>query len=176
MSFNRYCFFNRHFFRDYYLALETRTEAFKNQLFKKSFGKPADQKLHGYFGYTELLADTTILEKEKTERLEKAARKIANGRSVFQLRYPRKYVESIAALAAENGTELHFLYLPGFGWPTKLPLEAIYYKRYGDIWVPPDSVFSKHKHWFDDGHFNGFGANAMLPWLQDQIEETLDVK
>lgn len=84
---------------------------------------------------------------------------------------PKVYMERMAQLAAENGTELVFLYTPKHGGATKLPREHAFFQKTAALELPPDSVFDRPDLFFDPDHLNQKGAARLTDWLMEVVEK-----
>jgi hypothetical protein len=83
----------------------------------------------------------------------------------LEFRFSTEYTNRIKALAAANGTAVAFLYLPSYS-ETAPPADRA---LYDDLWTPPAAVLAPPERWADLTHLNAAGANALVPWLTDQI-------
>ncbi len=173
-AFRPVIWFNQSLFKDMYLALETRFEYHKrNWLRTTPSNYPYNPQPYGY-GSSTIEADPTILEEKKNERIDRAAFKLKEKGRNFHLRFARKYLEKISRLANERGIQLHFLYLPEYGWPLDYPLELANYQQYGEVWLPPRTILDDPKNWMDDGHLNDRGARLLSEWLVTQVRTIYD--
>jgi len=116
-------------------------------------------------------AHETVLQKAK-ERQEKLSAKSQTWKRKYAMIYPRYILSNIAKLAASQDIKLVFLYIPPYGYPSKEPMEANTYRKYGELWIPPDSIFNTTSHWYDGDHLNLEGANALSFWVADQIKKS----
>jgi hypothetical protein len=78
-------------------------------------------------------------------------------------RYNRFYLEKLLALAREKNVHVTFLYLPFFHGPAE-PLEARYYRAYGDT-VTPRETLADASVWLNPDHLNVFGARRVSQWI-----------
>ena len=161
--------FNRDVFRDFYLALETRIQYARHQLLGLTEAYPVNLNPYGY-GSSDLIADHASLEINKQERILRAQNAVQGWQRDFYMKYPRAYLEKIAQLARKHQIKLAFLYLPEYGWPLEKPLELSTYEQYGEVWLPPRSVFENPGHWMDDGHLNDKGALELTRWVIEKLK------
>jgi hypothetical protein len=86
----------------------------------------------------------------------------------FHLQFSRSYVKKIYQLCKNNNMKLHFLYLPSYG---NKPSDYYEYLKYGEIIIPPQSIFQNTNNWHDSEHLNISGATAFSIWMSEYIYE-----
>lgn len=79
------------------------------------------------------------------------------------------YLKKMAELAKTEGVTLKFLFLPSYGGHGGRPSEEIFYRRFGEVLTPPDSIFQKPEYWVDGDHLNDNGAALLTCWLAGQF-------
>jgi hypothetical protein len=89
-------------------------------------------------------------------------------------RYPRKTLEAMAELAEEANIPIVFYYLKSFGHPATEPWDIDIYRQYGEVWIPPDSIFQKKENFFDQDHLNDQGASLLADWFEGEIAGFLE--
>jgi hypothetical protein len=113
-------------------------------------------------------ADTSRADKSNLSDLRKRKEKKTK---VLELTdFPKKYIEKTMALAAQNQVKVAFLYLPEYGKNMENPPAFMeFYQQYGEVWLPPTSIFENMDYWMDEGHLNDRGAEEMAKWLAEKI-------
>lgn len=111
----------------------------------------------------DIYADTNYLAQVKQKRIADSVSTMPLRN--LNLRYPQAWLAQTVALAKAHGAEVKFLFLPEYGSPIKTPRETTFYQSFGELILPPDSIFTNPKHWKDDAHLNSEGAEALTRWL-----------
>jgi hypothetical protein len=86
----------------------------------------------------------------------------------LEYRLGYQYVSAIRELAEARGSTLTFLYLPHFQGPSE-PLNVAFYRRHGDVWIPPREILEDRRNWSDASHLNVRGAGLLSTWLAERI-------
>ena len=115
-------------------------------------------RVHGqaFTGPRDRAADPAWLDRvAREERAAKRFNMLPPALSALEYAVPREYLRQITDLAAQTGTTVVFLYLPGFG-QEPAPHDMAPYVGYrmlalGDLLTPPAA-------WFDPAHLNAGGA------------------
>jgi hypothetical protein len=82
----------------------------------------------------------------------------------------RHYVRAIAALAAQHGTKVAFLFLPYYTG-TSIVQEQRFYEAFGPVWNA--GYLSDHAEWYGDyGHMDRDGAQQLTRWVEDEMIRT----
>lgn len=113
-------------------------------------------------------ADTNTLKTKKEARYKNQYRSHQWTRK-FNMPFPKAWLSSISSLAKANNCPLIFLYIPPYGSPEKVPIEMATYQKYGLVWLPPDSIFTNRKNWYDEEHLNLRGANSLSTWVAGKL-------
>lgn len=83
----------------------------------------------------------------------------------------RTYIERIAALAKENGTELVFLFLPFYnGYDA--PIEMDWLQEFGPVWIP-DFIKEDPANYRDAAHVKSVVTDSVANWLAGKIDQLL---
>lgn len=83
----------------------------------------------------------------------------------WKMQFPNHYILKVIELARENDIELTFLYIPAFGMVSENPSDLNFLKEYGEVVIPPASLFRNQELWMDVEHFNRNGATEFTSWL-----------
>lgn len=122
---------------------------------------------HGLYSHP-AEADTSLLSTIKKERQSKPLDQHGDEREYAML-FPRAYLQIMSEEAIKYNTKLIFLYIPVYGSPHKIPNEYNTYKKYGEVWIAPDSIYANPSYWHDQGHFNKKGADSFSAWIAGEI-------
>lgn len=126
----------------------------------------------------DIVADPEKLERITAKRAKRMTPESPTGLAGLfndiQTQPSRHYYQKIAALCAEQGTQLHFLYLPIYGVPVLEPRALNFYQEMGPIHIPPDSVFRDGALHMDDSHLNQAGAAQLADWLTLTLEKVVE--
>lgn len=148
----------------------------RNSLFgiEWKFEEILNDPLHSYMLVEkDMIADSADMERVKAKRQVVLRSEKKTGISGWfedqERRYPKYYFEKIVELAKENNAKVVFLYLPVYGAAIDAPQELSFYRQFGEVWIPPDSVFGEFKLHMDNSHLNNAGATRLNPWLVKQI-------
>jgi hypothetical protein len=90
--------------------------------------------------------------------------------SKILFRFNRTYLKSISELTYGK-TKIIFLYIPNYNTSKKRPFDYEFYKNYGDVWLPPDTIISNPENWANYTHFNYEGAKKISYWVSGKIVE-----
>lgn len=115
-------------------------------------------------------AKETDLERHKMNNSKKYKNKNSFTRKI-KISSPKKYLQKICNLLLENNVTPIFLYIPSYGTTIEIPLEYDFYKQYGEVWIPPNSIFSNPKNWVDSEHLNAEGSYKIANWLTNQLSK-----
>jgi len=161
-------FFNPDFFSENYEHLYYKLETLHKMIFKETENDKI--QIDQNFGCRNF-PDTAVSEqlsiaKEKRLQHQKPESHFATW---FYMEFPRSYYQMIGGLCKKNKIKITFLYIPSYGEPNKLPAELLTYKLYGNVLIPPSSIFENTNFWFDEGHLNQTGAHALSIWVARQL-------
>ena len=160
---------NRQYFRDWKQAFQVRAAQLQHTIkFRAIADDSIDLDPHSYEGGLHF-ADTMELEKLRNTRSEENNYWDTSFSNRIDLKYPKSYLEKIFRLCEANQIKIIFLYLPGYGAWGSPPKGEMYYKKYGKVLMPPDSLFSDLSNWMDDNHFNSQGAEECTTWLLEKL-------
>ncbi len=171
--------FNQNYFDNLFVAVQCRFFYHRDKILSNQpeYAESDILKNHGYFPRA-VTADTNALKAIKIKREEKVSRVIPE--NDFQkwgyrikYRFAKQYIAKCSLLAAQHHAKLVFLYIPNYGSPLKKPLEFEFYEKYGEVLLPPDSVFSNPSHWGDTDHFNSNGADELSEWVAGRLSALL---
>lgn len=161
--------FNPDFISENYEHLFYKLETIHRIIFKDT----ANQQIHieQNFGCRNF-RDTISLEHliSAKESHFKNQKKESSFATWFYMKFPRYYYQKIGALCKKNNIKITFLYIPDYGEPNYLPAELPTYKKYGNVLLPPSTIFENTHFWFDVGHLNRAGAQALSVWVAEQIK------
>jgi hypothetical protein len=153
---------------DVYKAVMARLDHAKKDLWKEKYPYTYSLKDSSGFGTNTFVADTKELDRFKDLRYRNQYKSHTWKRN-FSMLFPRSYLQAMSELAKQKNVPLVFLYIPPYGEPERIPIEFETYKKYGEVWIAPDSVFTKKENWYDTDHLNETGANALSAWVAEQI-------
>ncbi len=148
--------------REHFLGIERKFEDFLND------------SLHSFMVVAnDMVADSIEMAKVKGKRQTALKPQLPQGiaRWIYDAatRPTKYYFRQVAELCKQNGAEIIFLYLPEYGTPTNAPQEMAFFKEFGPVWIPPDSVFGNAKLHMDHSHLNMQGARNLSDWLTSQL-------
>lgn len=118
-------------------------------------------------------ADSDDLAQHKGYKMKKVAKGIS-GFTEFQLQYPKSYLVKMVERLNEEQIPFVFLYIPPYGLEINQPLHYDFLTQYGEVWLPPASIFENQKHWVDGEHLNYNGSKELSKWLVDQINQKVN--
>ena len=159
---------NRSYANNLYTAAISRLMYMRQDLYQEPY--PYKYGLRGTTGFSTntFFADTNLLNTKQAEHYQNQHKSHTWTRR-FNLPFPRAWLANIYTLAVQNNCKLIFLYIPPYGTPEKKPIEADTYARYGELWIPPDSIFSNKRNWYDEEHLNIYGARSLSTYLSGKI-------
>lgn len=82
--------------------------------------------------------------------------------------YPDRWIAQLEQLAAENGIQVCFLYLPSYGGLETNP-EFLAARPGGIFLLPPPSLLDSPSCWRDPDHLNNKGAILLTTWLGEKL-------
>jgi hypothetical protein len=131
---------------------------------------PYKYALRESYGFTTntFEADTNLLNRKKETNANTRGKSKTWTRNI-NMPFPRAWLNEIGDLAKKNGCKIYFLYLPPYGSPEPLPIEAGTYSKYGNLWTLPDSLLNNKKNWYDSDHMNLQGANIASEIVAEKI-------
>jgi len=160
--------FNRDLFENTIKHLQFRLELTQDRIYSLAREKESNESPYG-FGTSSETAKLSELERMKNTRSAKSYDSEGLTHD-FYFAFSKHHLEEISALCKQNGLEISFLYLPAFGSALKKPTEAEFYQNHGELWIPPDSIFSNETNWYDANHLNEQGAKALSNWLDGKLK------
>ncbi|MEO0899044.1 MAG: hypothetical protein AAFY71_21710 [Bacteroidota bacterium] len=113
-------------------------------------------------------AEISVLEASRTRLSKKKRPSPAIRRNLLEA-FPNYYLDYISSFCRQHQIELSFLYLPPFGCQPLEQKEKDFYKRMGELWIPPASILDEPSNWYDAGHFNLEGAEQLSLWLAKKL-------
>lgn len=158
--------FNRDYISDNYRHIYYKLEIIRDGIFGEQQETDINADTYGCRAIDDTVAISTL---EQAKQNYKQRKPLSAFATWFYMSYPRAYYSKIAALCKANNIKLIFLYLPTYAEPYRKPDEYAFYKQYGAILMPPDSIFQNTSYWFDENHLNLAGANALSEWVQQQL-------
>lgn len=159
-------FYNRNILSDDYTALVFKIQLLQQKLFQQKINSEIRTDTFGYAG-TDIVADEKDLDSAIQKRTN--AIPLSEFERNFFMQFPRAYLKMIHQLCQENQVQLKFLYLPAYGTTPTKPKENNTYSQYGEVLIPPDSIFLNKNNWQDKDHLNEKGANEISEWLSQNI-------
>lgn len=154
---------------DFYQAFNARFNYTKKQLKKELELEPLSSSLKNH-SYTPFNFSASEQDMEKYKKNNST--KYKNQSSLFhnvKISSSKKYIKEIYEIAQKEQITLIFLYLPSYGTSLEKPLEYDFYKQYGDVWIPPYSIFTNPKNWVDSEHLNATGSYELANWLSGEF-------
>lgn len=171
-------FFNQRYPETFFEALESRWDDSRHRILKLPQPKVDSFQLRAHsYVHVDVKADPKDLEKHQQGAISKYKRLQEEGKGLshqISYRYPLKTLEAMAELAKEANVPIVFYYLKSYGHPSPEPWEMESYKQYGQVWIPPDSIFQNKDNFFDNDHLNDQGASFITDWLEGKISTFLD--
>ena len=138
---------------------------------------PLDLRDHSHLLFDSItVADPALLADFESRRMTKIPRNLPQdniGKMAFWWKYSfsKSYIKRIAEECRENGVQLYFLYLPGYGMPVSQPVDTEWYASLGTFWIPPDTLFRNPKNWHDPDHLSAYGTQKLTVWLANEINK-----
>lgn len=164
--------YNRDFASDYVDYLTYKIALIQESVLNQDSVQVTDWRPYGFAPVPDT-AELILMNEKKANRDPSVFDKSEMERD-FYLKFPRTYLEKIASTCEKHGIEMSFLYLPSFGWEMETPLEMNTYLKYGEVLIPPKSIFEDPNNWYDPNHLNGTGAQLVSNWLSTELKKTSD--
>jgi len=142
-------------------------------VYKEEMEAPKNYKSDFMYQPFDFDADSMDLAQHKAYKMKKVAKGISNF-TQFQLQYPNDYLIKMVDRLNEEQIPFVFLYIPPYGLEIEKPLHYDFLTQYGEVWLPPASIFENQKHWVDGEHLNYDGSKALSNWLVDQINTEVE--
>ena len=163
--------YNPTILNDFYQAFNARFNYTKKQLKNELELEPLSSSLknHSYIPFN-FSASEQDMEKHKKKNSTKY-KKYSSLTHNIKISSPKKYIKKIYEITQKEHITIIFLYLPSYGTALEKPLEYDFYKQYGDVWIPPNSIFLNPKNWVDSEHLNANGSHEIANWLSNQLSE-----
>jgi hypothetical protein len=162
--------YNGDLISDYYQHLSYKLEIRKEQLFATQKVVPISQEPFG-FGAS---SDTTSIEElEKHQKRQESRKALTPFARNYFMKFARTHLQKISEDCKANNIKLYFLYIPSYGAVLEKPLEFETYKQYGEVLLPPISIFKNTNYWKDKGHLNEAGAKVLSEWLAIELKQIL---
>lgn len=79
------------------------------------------------------------------------------------------FLQKSLALLKKHQVKVLFLYLPQYGRYQSQPDHLNWYRQYGKVLLPPDTLTRTPCFWADRDHLNTEGANWFSQWLSEQL-------
>lgn len=159
--------FNDNIFQDFFKALVVRFEAFKQKLLKQ-YKEPAKRTEDYGHGTDWTIANANEMQQHKDSKMKNYKRTTGFARWFYN-KYSFNYIDKTIALAEKHDVQVLFLYLPEYA-SLDMPEEIEFYKQHSSVLIPPDSIYQNTVNWKDVRHMNTTGADALTPWLADELE------
>lgn len=160
---------NRTYLPHLYDALLARIMYMRQNLWNEEYPYTYLQRENSGFGTNVFNADTNQLNDFKQRRYARQTESHTWKRSISRL-FPLSYIRKTAAATSQHRARLIFLYIPPYGSPEKIPIEKALYEEYGELWLPPDTIWQNKSNWYDTDHLNLKGANTLSGWLSEQLK------
>jgi hypothetical protein len=169
--------YNVNYIKDVYSAFDSRLNYFRNNLLNRiKIDPPLNHELNYSYVPFDFFADTLKLNIHKKYQTNFYKNKSLSFIDDIQFKYPKNYLNKILDLAKEHNIKVIFLYVPSFGWAIDKPLNYDYYKKWGEVWLPPAELFTTHKYWVDQEHFNYKGSTEFGKWIANKFSEKQENK
>lgn len=165
--------FNRDIFSDIWTHISYKIAVTQDVIYGTKAVEISDQS----FGFASS-ADTASLiymDEVKEKRANKRA-ELSKIERNFHMFFARTYLDKINLLCVENNVKLWFLYIPEYGRYTDHPKEYNTYIKYGQVLIPPLTIFDNQENWGDENHLNQTGAIKLSKWVSSEIEAKFDLK
>ena len=112
-------------------------------------------------------ANVAALEKVKIQKLRKGEK--ARLEPPWSRFISKKYLGKIIALARRRRIEVKFVFLPSYGDLETQPGDLEFYKKYGEVLLPPAAIFQSTEYRVDADHLNAEGASELTVWLAENL-------
>lgn len=160
-------FFNKLLVSNVWTHFSYKLEIFQEGVYNYDSIAPIRKSDYGFV----TSADTVSIDILNQIRAEKSKPKAVTPtfEEDFHQCFPRSYTKKISDLCAEQHVKLHFLYIPSYGSADK-PNDYDEYIKYGDVMLPPKTIFNNVSNWHDDGHLNLGGSEELSLWISDYMK------
>ncbi|MEY3441976.1 MAG: hypothetical protein RLZZ519_257 [Bacteroidota bacterium] len=143
---------------------------------ERKFEDYLSDSLHSFMVVAnDMIADSTEMANVKGKRQTSLQPHLPQGISRWiydaAARPIKHYLNEMISHCRRNDAQVIFLYLPEYGTPTKAPQEMEFFKEFGPVWIPPDSVFGNPRLHMDHSHLNMQGARNLSDWLSFQLSK-----
>ncbi len=159
---------NRSYPNNLYSAAVARLMYVRQDLFKEPYAYKYGLREQSGFSTNTFFADSVQLIAKKERRFLNRHKSHTWTRKI-NLPYSRAWLANIYALSKKNNCQLIFLYIPPYGSAEKEPIELATYQKYGEVWLPPDTLLENKRNWYDDEHLNLQGAHSFSTWVAGRI-------
>lgn len=132
--------------------------------------KPPANKIkdHSYTPFP-FFADIEVLEKRQAYQLKEYNKFKPNFIKEMEMSYPIMYLKKMFDFVDNKKVKVIFLYIPSYGAVLKMPMKYNFYKEFGEVWIPPDTIFTKTENWVDGEHLNADGSSELAEWVSKKI-------
>ena len=162
--------FNFAFINDSYVAFSSRFMFTRKRMTKTLEVKTPDNKMNNYsYVPFHFFADKEALKNHQKNQVNRHKKNKIDFLREMKVSYPKKYLQKIIDLTVNKNIKVIFLYLPSYGSTLKEPLEYHFYKEFGEVWIPPDSIFTNTENWVDGEHLNANGSSELAAWVTKKI-------
>ncbi|WP_299248651.1 hypothetical protein [uncultured Cytophaga sp.] len=156
-------FFNKDIISNIWTHYSYNLEVSQSRIFKNTTISPFWETNFGFASQNDTITKEIISKLKIQEKVE--PNNIFSFEEKFHLTFHRSYVKKIAELCKHNNIQLHFLYIPTYGNIDNMPNDYFNYLKYGEVILPPNSIFKNSNNWHDESHLNTTGANQLSLWL-----------
>ena len=156
--------FNPDYLKENYNHIYYKMEVLRKQFFEENNLPPVNTDNYGCLSFPDTVSSVT-LENAKSKWKNDS---LSPFETWFYMKFPRSYYDKIGELCIENNIKISFLYIPGYSEPYGRISEIETYKKYGNIMIPPDSIFQNKNYWVDENHLNKAGARVLSAWVATQ--------
>jgi len=112
----------------------------------------------------------------KRVQLEKIMNPAILPESYWNIEYgfPISMIEDICLVAQTKGVQCYFLYVARYGAPAlPNPYFMELYSRYGEVLIPPSTIWNNPSFYCDDHHLNSQGADTLSRWVAGELSDRL---
>lgn len=162
-----YPLYNKDQLKDIFINISYKTEILQKSLFNHDSISKVRMENFGFLFSNDTVSSSELdaIKIKRNHSIQSQSKALRE----LQMKYPRKYIEKIHTICKINHIELIFLYLPAYGSPYVRPMEFEFYKKYGEVFIPPSEILENKFNWTDVNHLNHAGANKLSAWLVGKI-------
>lgn len=160
-------FYDRDYFSDAWVHTLYKLELIQDYLFNHTEEYTTD-RIYAFGPIADTVSTEALFQAKLKRQVKKA--ELSDLENHFYNRFPQEYIKRIKAICTQENIKLSFLYIPSFGDPYYPEDLKDRYEIYGNVILPPQSIFDNVNYWADDSHLNTAGGNALSEWLVGELK------